>query len=114
MQMKNSYAASWRGPDLNDSSTHLDYEFVPLSNLISVYGEERVQKKLETFMPYKDSSTESFLKNLAILMEKKDLSRTFLAVSYNQRIIGYVSLGMKCMTVPKENLLSKLKALRKD
>ena len=81
MQMTSSYAASWRGQILNDNSEHPDYEFVPLSNLISAYGEERVRQKLESFTPYKDSSTGSFLRNLAIMMEKKDLSRTFLAVS---------------------------------
>ena len=106
MQMTSSYAASWRGPIPNDDSKHPDYEFVPLSNLISVYGEERVRQKLESFIPYKDSSTGSFLRNLAIMMEKKDLSRTFLAVSYDHRILGYVPMGMKCMTIPKENLLS--------
>ena len=41
-------------------------------------------------------------------MEKRDLSRTYLAVSMDDNtILGFITIGMKCMRVPQENLLSK-------
>ena len=40
-------------------------------------------------------------------MEKRDLSRTYLVVSRDDaNVIGYITLSIKCMAVPKENLLS--------
>lgn len=40
-------------------------------------------------------------------MEKRDLSRTYLAVSKkSSEILGYVTLGIKCIIIPKEKLLS--------
>ncbi|MBR7123612.1 MAG: hypothetical protein IKC93_01930, partial [Candidatus Methanomethylophilaceae archaeon] len=69
------------------------------------------QRMLDSFEPYIKSSTDDFLKRNAIAMEKRDLSRIFLALSDDMRLLGFVTLGMKCMRVPAENLLSN-KCLR--
>ena len=54
-----------------------------------------------------DSATEAFLKEKAIDMEVRDLSRTYLAIAKDDvRILGYITLSIKCMRVPDENLLS--------
>ena len=105
--MTNSSANSWTEQDLHDNSVPIaEYNFISLSKLLSLYGEEMVAEKLRSFIPHKDSSTGSFLREKAIIMEKKDLSRTFLAVSKSHHILGFVTLGMKCLTIPKDNLLS--------
>lgn len=40
-------------------------------------------------------------------MEVRDLSRTYLAIAKDDvRILGYITLSIKCMRVPDENLLS--------
>ena len=40
-------------------------------------------------------------------MECRDLSRTYLAISLDDgAILGYMTIGMKCMRVPEENMLS--------
>ena len=107
MPMTNSSANSWTEQNLhNNSVPTTEYSFIPLSKLLSLYGEEMVAEKLKSFIPHKDSSTGSFLREKAIMMEKKDLSRTFLAVSKSHHILGFVTLGMKCLTIPKDNLLS--------
>lgn len=41
-------------------------------------------------------------------MERRDLSRTYIAFDDSDKsILGYVSIGMKCIRIPKENLLSR-------
>ena len=42
-------------------------------------------------------------------MEKRDLSRTFLAVRGFSTIVGFVTLGIKCLTLPKGSKLSSSK-----
>ena len=87
------------------------FHFMPLSYFLSSHGEDVTQRMLDSFEPYIKSSTDDFLKRNAIAMEKRDLSRTFLALSDDMRLLGFVTLGMKCMRVPAENLLSN-KCLR--
>lgn len=53
-----------------------------------------------------DSATEAFLRHKAIEIELRDLCRTYLAVSDDMRILGFVSVGIKCLSVPERNQLS--------
>lgn len=54
-----------------------------------------------------DSATESYLREKAIKMERRDLSRTYIALSTSEpKVLGYLTLGIKRMTVPNENILS--------
>ena len=90
-----------------------NYTFVPLSALISRYDAEIIQNNLNDFVPYLNDETDQFISQKAIAMERRDLSRTYLAISLmDGKILGYVTIGMKCMRVPEENLLSN-KVLRK-
>ena len=34
------------------------------------------------------------------MMEKKAMSRTYVAIENNMHVVGYFSVGMKCMGVP--------------
>lgn len=85
-----------------------DFTVISLSSLIARYGETVTSEILRDFDPYADVSTSEFLKEKAIPMEKRDLSRTYLAFNDSDKsLLGYVSIGMKCIRIPKENLLSK-------
>ena len=35
-------------------------------------------------------------------MEKKNISRTYLAIDADSKIIGYYSIGLRCLKVPKK------------
>ena len=82
------------------------YRLVPLSTLLSKSGEIVTHDVLSTFVPLTDSSPSQFLEDNAITMEKRDLSRTFLAISDDGIILGFFSLGMKCIRIPDDSLLS--------
>lgn len=78
-----------------------------LSEVLETYGAEWTSEILGTFRSVHDSSTESYLKEKAIDMEVRDLSRTYLAIAKDDvRILGYITLSIKCMRIPDENLLS--------
>lgn len=75
--------------------------------MIEAYGQRIVSDILESYKSVHDSATESFLKEKAIDMEIRDLSRTYLAVSKKDvRVLGYITISIKCMRIPDENLLS--------
>ena len=84
-----------------------DIVMIPLGEYLKVYSREDVDAHLLEYVCVRDSSTEAFLRKKAVEMESRDLSRTYLAISPSSgRIMGYITLGVKCMTVPEENLLS--------
>jgi hypothetical protein len=84
------------------------FEIHPLSWLIEDRGKKEVQKYLKSFKPYKDSDAGRFLLEKAIMMGNRDLSRTYLAINpIDDEILGFVTLGVKCLAIPKENLLPK-------
>lgn len=78
----------------------------PLSDLLRTFGREAVENILDSYQPVYESRTGSYLKEKAIDMELRDVSRTYLAVSENVRVLGFVTLSIRCMRVPEENLLS--------
>ncbi|GEM_PF-297924 len=83
------------------------YEILSLSEMIEEYGRDVVSDILRSFKSVHDSATESFLREKAIDMETRDLSRTYLAVWKNDAsVLGYITISIKCMRVPQENLLS--------
>lgn len=83
-----------------------DYRLVPLSTLLNKSGEIVTRDVLSTFVPLTDSSPSQFLEDNAITIEKRDLSRTFLAISGEGIILGFFSLGLKCIRIPDDSLLS--------
>ena len=75
---------------------------VPLRILLKKYGEDRMTGVLNTYHDCVGSDQESFLKEKAIMMEKKNMCRTYLAIDGDSRILGYYSVGLRCMKVPKK------------
>lgn len=82
------------------------YVVTPLSQIINDYGDESTKKLLCQFNPYVDDSVSDFLMKKAIPMERRDLSRTFVAISVDRRVMGFVTIGMKCIRIPKKNMLT--------
>ena len=62
----------------------------------SVFGE---------YKAVKDSATEAFLRTKAIEMEKRDISRTYVALSSDLTVLEFVTLGIKCMNVPQQSVI---------
>ena len=84
------------------------FTVISLSSLLSSYGDTVAQGILDTFEPYADGSASDFVRTKAIPMEKRDLSRTYLAFRDGDKaLLGFVSIGMKCIRIPEENLLSR-------
>ena len=88
-------------------NSDVGYWVQPLSGLLVRHTEEYVAKVLSEYRSVRGSDTEDFLHTKAIPMEKGDLSRTFLAMTPDMRILGYVSLSIKCMRVPEDTPLSR-------
>ena len=83
------------------------YSLVSLSEMLDVHGIGVTSAILNSFRSVHDSATESYLKEKAIDMEVRDLSRTYLAISDDEpKVLGYITISIKCMRVPDENLLS--------
>lgn len=88
-----------------------------LSSFLKTFGEPDTRLALNDYESYKKSDTQAFLRNRAIEMEKSDISRTFLAITEEgYRIMGYFTIGIKCIRIPEQNELSgkKTKAINID
>lgn len=84
-----------------------DIMILPFREYIRIHGRDNAVSRISEYRCIRDSATEAFLHEKAIEMESRNLSRTYLAIlPDNGKVIGYITLSIKCMTVPKENLLS--------
>lgn len=80
---------------------------VSLGTLLKKYERKEVEQILSTFVPvHKDSTPAEFLYKQAIMMELKDLSRTYIATPGDMEILGFFSLGIKCLRIQEGNQLS--------
>lgn len=70
--------------------------------MLTEYGDQETMAMISDFVCTKDHDREVFLRENAIMMEKKAMSRTYVAVTEDVRIIGYFTVGMKCMSVPDD------------
>ncbi len=80
-----------------------------LSELIHAYGESTIRDIIQGYVSAHEEENPEvsiYLREKAISMEKRDLSRTYISLTENLEIMGFVTLGIKCMTVPDDNLLS--------
>ena len=78
----------------------MNYELYPLDKMITRYGEETTKDILSKFHCSIDIDRETYLHEKAIMMEKKAMSRTYVAIGDDMNVVGYFSVGMKCMGVP--------------
>ncbi len=80
-----------------------------LSELIQAYGEPAVNGLIQGYISAHEKENpeiSAYLRENAISMEKRDLSRTYISLTADLKIMGFVTIGIKCMTIPDENLLS--------
>lgn len=88
-------------------TTKNQFSIIALSKLLENYGEEWTQTVLSAYQPIYESATESYLHEKAIEMEKRDASRTYVALSDSGlEVLGYFTLSIRCMRIPIDNLLS--------
>ncbi len=81
-----------------------------LSELIQIYGEPLVDRMVRSYVSaHEEENPEvsAYLRESAISMEKRDLSRTYISLTKDLEILGFVTLGIKCMTIPEDSLLSR-------
>ena len=96
-----------------DPTQDRGYFIVSLSTLLEYLGEEKTSNILSSFKSHMESDTETFLREKAIEMERRDISRTYIGLSSDGiSILGYVTVSIKCLRVPDDNCLSN-KALEK-
>ncbi len=86
-------------------------KMIPLSELIQMYGEQATNNLVQSYVSAHESENPEisvYLRQDAIMMEKKDLSRTYIGFrgDSDNEILGFVTLGVKCMTIPPNNTLS--------
>lgn len=77
----------------------MEYTIIALRRIIS-NDTGNLQNLLDTYHDCAGSDQESFLKEKAVMMEKKNMCRTYLAIDNNGKIMGYFSIGLRCMKVP--------------
>lgn len=86
----------------------MNYSLIRLDKLIEIIGENEVQNILNQYKCTKDKDVESFLKTKAIPQSKSDISKTYLAFSEDRSLIGYFTIAIKCLTIPKQTLGSTI------
>ena len=79
----------------------------PLWRLVEMLGEAGAAELLGRYRAVRESDTEAFLRERAVEMEKRDLSRTYLLMTCDlAAVLGYVTLGIKCLRVPDDSLVT--------
>jgi len=86
------------------------YEITPLNDMLSMFSEEYVSKILSAFSCKRDEDVESFLKEKAIVQEKKHISRTYLIFTSGERseLMAYFTVAVKSMNVEDLAVSSEL------
>ena len=82
------------------------YQLIPLRDLLSRMNENDVVVRLRSFVCPRDRDREDFLHNKAIIFEKKNMARTYLAI-IDDMIAGYFTLSIRCLQVPDDQNISK-------
>lgn len=91
-----------------------EYVLIRLSKMIEECGESTVLRIFLDYRPVNQSSVDDFLTKSDITMEKKGECKTYLAMNpSNLKILGFFSVGIKCLAIPdncglSNNYLKKL------
>lgn len=83
-----------------------DYGIVSLDEILSNLTEEEVQVRLNKFVCTRDADRQDFLRNKAVMFEKKGMARTYLALS-DGNIMGYFTISIRCLRIPDDQNISK-------
>jgi len=76
--------------------------------MIEVFGEELLNRMFAAYESVYNSTVDDFLTRSSIAMEKRGECRTYLAIDLDDNgIIGFFSIGVRCVEVPDDCGLSK-------
>jgi len=77
------------------------YEITPLNDFLSVFPQEHVSEVLSAFSCKRDKDVESFLKEKAVVQEKKHISRTYLIFSTgpDSELLAYFTIAVSSMNM---------------
>lgn len=84
----------------------MSHRVFSLSYMLSEYGDDTTRTLLSEFRCSRDREREEFLRDKAIVMEKKALTRTYMAITKEFHVVGYFSIGIKCMSIQEDVALS--------
>lgn len=70
-----------------------------------------VKEFLSSFSCDKDKDIENFLRDKSITFEKSSKTRTYIALSNDFKILGYVSLALKSLEIPEDTSKSLRKSM---
>jgi len=78
-----------------------DYNVTPLRKVLAAYPQDYLSKTLSSFSCERDKDVESFLKDKAIMYEKRHLSRTYLMFAENETrdLDAYFTVAVSSMDV---------------
>ena len=78
-----------------------DYNVVPLREVMAEYPQECLSRIISSFSCERDKDVESFLKDKAVMYEKKHLSRTYLIFADNESrdLEAYFAVAVSSMDV---------------
>lgn len=80
----------------------MNYQVYSLRELMENVGDVVVAEVLRRFTCTKNRDRKVFLHEKAVMMEKKAMSRTYIALTDDDRVVGYFTVGMKCMGVGRQ------------
>jgi len=78
-----------------------DYNVIPLRRVMAEYPQEYLSRIISSFSCKRDTDVESFLKDKAVMYEKKHLSRTYLIFADNSSrdLEAYFTVAVSSMDV---------------
>lgn len=98
---------------------HSEFKTINLDEMLTQLGEEMTKSILSSFSCPKNKDVENFLKEKAILFSQQDYAKTYLVFwevkasefgESKKEFVGYYSISMKPIFIPRETNLRKLNA----
>lgn len=98
---------------------HSEFKTINLDEMLTQLGEEMTKSILSSFSCPKNKDVENFLKEKAILFSQQDYAKTYLVFwevkasefgESKKEFVGYYSIAMKPIFIPRETNLRKLNA----
>ena len=86
-------------------------KMIQLNELMKERGKNELSSLLTRFKCSRNKDTEDFLKNTSVRHDRRDISRTYLAIDTDdseQNILGYFTLALKCLTLNESELSPEL------
>ena len=80
----------------------MDYSITNLSEYLEAFGEENYNKLVADFFCVKDPEIESYIKRTALDHNNKALSRTYLLISDDNKLLAFFTLALKSLDLAEQ------------